>query len=174
MHISLGRRAATTATVIALGGLGVVAAQAPAGASSFSTSYTCNSILGTQSISVSGTATATPNPAKVNTSVHAAVHVVTTLSSPLTINSWSATLTANVSGAQTASFPLTGSGGSIPANQPVTADVAGNWTPTAVGTDQFQGGNLSIKASVAIFGTITATCTPNSPRPVAETLTVTS
>jgi hypothetical protein len=79
-----------------------------------------------------------------------------------------------VSGAQTASFQLTGSGGSIPANQAISADVAGNWTPTAAGTDQLQGGNLSIKANVAIFGNITATCTPNSPRPVAETLTVTS
>jgi hypothetical protein len=174
MNIPLGRRAATAATVITLGGLGVVAAQAPAGASTFTAAYICNSILGTQSITVSGTATASPNPTKVNTSTHFAVHVQTTLSSPLTVNSWSATLTADVSGAQTASFQLTGSGGSIPANQAISADVAGNWTPTAAGTDQLQGGNLSIKANVAIFGNITATCTPNSPRPVAETLTVTS
>ncbi|MFL6054286.1 MAG: hypothetical protein ACJ72W_15400 [Actinoallomurus sp.] len=173
MHTPLGRRAATAATVMALGGLGVVAAQAPADASTFTAAYTCNSILGTQSIAVNETATASPNPTKVNASTQFAVHVQTTLSSPLTVNSWSATLTADVSGAQTASFPLTGSGGSIPANQPIAADVAGNWTPTGVGADQLQGGNLSIKANVAIFGNITATCTPNSPRPVAETLTVT-
>jgi hypothetical protein len=174
MSKSLGRRAATAATVIALGGLGVVAAQAPAGASTFTTTYSCNSILGTQTITVNGTATASPNPTKVNTSTHFTVHVSTSLSSPLAVNSWSATLGADVSGAQTASFQLTGSGGSIPANQPITADVAGDWTPTVTGTDQFQGGNLSIKANVAIFGNITATCTPSTPRPVAETLTVTS
>jgi hypothetical protein len=174
MKKSLGRRAATVATVIALGGLGVIAAQAPAGASAFTAAYTCNSVLGAQSITVNGTATASPNPTSVNTSTHFTVHVDTTLSSPLTVNSWSATLTADVSGAQTTSFPLTGSGGSIPANRPISADVAGDWTPTVVGTDQFQGGDLTIRANVAIFGNITATCTPDSPRPVAETLTVTS
>ncbi|GAA4639257.1 hypothetical protein GCM10023196_100180 [Actinoallomurus vinaceus] len=172
MSKSLGRRAATAATVIALGGLGVVAAQAPASASTFTGSYTCNSILGTQNITVNGTATASPNPTTVGTSTHFTAHIATSLSSPLAINSWSATLTANVSGAQTASFQATGSGGSIPANQAIAADVAGDWTPTAAGTDQISGGNVSIKANVVLVGNITATCTPNSPIPVAETLTV--
>ena len=37
---------------------------------------------------------------------------------------------------------------------------------------QFQGGNVTVKAKAALLGTLTVPCTPNAPRPVADTLTV--
>ncbi|GAA4505205.1 hypothetical protein GCM10023191_060570 [Actinoallomurus oryzae] len=174
MTRSLARRVAATSTVMALGGLGALALQAPAHASDFSAAYTCSIPLsGSQTVTITGTLTASPNPSTVGTSTHFALHISNlSLSSPVAINSWSATAALDVTGAQTASFSVTGSGGSVPANQPITGDLSGDWTPTAAGTDQVQGGNVTVKASVSLLGTLTIPCTPNSPRPVAETLTV--
>ncbi|MDN3359746.1 hypothetical protein [Actinomadura sp. DC4] len=171
---SLARRAAAASSVLALGGLGALALQAPAHASSFSASYTCNIPLsGSQAVTISGTLTASPSPSTTGTSTHFALHISNlSLSSPVAINSWTATAGIDVTGAQTASFQVSGSGGRVPANQPITGDLAGNWTPTVAGTDQFQGGNVTVKASVPLLGTLTVPCTPNAPRPVAETLTV--
>lgn len=171
---SLARRALTASTVLALGGLGAVALQAPAHASDFSAAYTCDIPLsGSQAVTITGSLTASPNPATAGTAAHFALHIANlSLSSPVAINSWTATAGIDGSGAETASFQVTGSGGSVPANQPITGDLAGDWTPTAAGTDQFQGGDVTVQANLAILGTITIPCTPTDPRPVAETLTV--
>jgi hypothetical protein len=171
---SLARRAVTASTVLALGGLGTVALQAPARASDFSASYTCDIPLsGSQAVTITGSLTASPNPATAGTSAHFALHISNlSLSSPVAINSWSATANIDASGAETASFQVTGSGGAVSANQPITGDLAGDWTPTVAGTDQFQGGDVSVQAHLAILGTITIPCTATDPRPVAETLTV--
>ena len=170
---SLARRAAAASTVLALGGLGALAIQAPAHASDFSASYTCDVPLsGSQTVTISGSLTASPKPSTVGTSTHFALHFSTDLSSPVTVNSWSATADIDASGAETATFQVSGSGGSVPANQPITGDLAGDWTPTAAGADQFQGGDVTVKANLSILGNVTIPCTPNDPRPVAETLTV--
>jgi hypothetical protein len=170
----LGKRAATAATVLALGGFGVVAPQVAANASTFSAPYTCNvPIEGNQSVTINGSLTATPNPAAVNTSVSFDLHVTSiSISVPVTINSWSATADIDATGAQSASFNVKGSGGSVASGKPITGDLKGNWTPTAKGTDSFQGGNVSITANISLLGNITVPCTPKSPRPVGETLTV--
>ena len=175
MTRSLARRVAAASTVLALGGLATAALQAPARASDFSAAYTCDIPLsGSQTVTITGTLTASPNPSTVGTSTHFALHISNlSLSSPVAINSWSATAALDVTGAQSASFSVSGRGGSVPANQPITGDLAGDWTPTAAGTDQVQGGNVTVKASGSLLGTLTIPSTPNSPRPVAETLTVT-
>lgn len=171
---SLARRAVTASALLAVGGLGAVALQSPAHASAFTADYTCSIPLsGSQTVTITGSLTASPNPTTAGTSTHFALHISNlSLSSPLAINSWSATAGIDVSGAQSTSFQVTGSGGSVPANTPITGDLAGDWTPTATGTDQFQGGNVTVKAKITLLGTVTIPCTPNSPRPVAETLTV--
>lgn len=174
MFGSLARRAATASTVLALGGLGTVALQAPAHASDFTANYTCDIPLsGSQAVTITGSLTASPNPATAGSAVHFTLHISNlSLSSPVAINSWSATASIDASGAETASFDVTGSGGSVPANSPITGDLAGDWTPTTAGTDQFQGGNVTVDADLSLLGHVTIPCTPNDPRPVAETLTV--
>ncbi len=171
MNGSLARRAVTVSAAAALGGLIL---QAPAHASAFSASYTCNIPLsGAQAVTITGSLTASPNPTTTGTSTHFALHISNlSLSAPLAIKSWTATANIDASGAQAATFQVAGSGGSVPANQPITGDLAGNWTPTKAGTDQFQGANVTVKATVTLLGTLTIPCTPNAPRPVAETLTV--
>jgi hypothetical protein len=77
-----------------------------------------------------------------------------------------------VTGAETAQFQLTGTGGPIPANQPITGTLTGTWTPTVAGTDEIAGGDVAITAQVVLLGAISLACTPVGPRPVGETLTV--
>lgn len=169
---SIGGRAATAAAPVALGGAAVVAAQVPAQASVFTAPYTCTvPFVGTQSVVGTGTLTASPNPSTTGTSTHFQLQIAG-LSSPLAITSWNASAGIDGSGAETSSFSVTGSGGSIPANTPITVTLDGNWTPAVTGTDQFQVGNLTVHGRVPIFGTLTISCTPVAPRPVAETLTV--
>lgn len=174
MFGSLARRAVTASTVLAIGGLGAVALQAPAHASDFSAAYTCNIPLsGSQTVTITGSLTASPNPATVGSAVNLALHISNlSLSAPVAINNWSATADIAVSGGETATTQVSGSGGSVPANQPITGDLSGSWTPTAAGTDSLQGGNVTVQANVSILGNVTIPCTPNDPRPVAETLTV--
>jgi hypothetical protein len=171
MFGSLASRAVTVSAAVALGGLLV---QAPAHASDFSASYTCDIPLsGSQDVTITGSLTASPNPSTAGTSTHFALHISSlSLSAPVAINSWTATADIDASGAETATFQVTGGGGSVPANQPITGDLAGDWTPGMAGTDEFQGGDVTVHANVSILGNVTVPCTPNDPRPVAETLTV--
>ncbi|HEU5159408.1 MAG TPA: hypothetical protein VFU43_20595 [Streptosporangiaceae bacterium] len=156
-----------------MGAVGAIAMQVPAHAADFSADYTCTLPLqGDQNVTITGSLTASPNPATVNTPTSFQLHFSSSLSAPVDINSWSATADIDASGAETATFQLTGSGGAVPANQSISGDLAGEWTPTTAGTDQFQGGNVTINANVALLGNVTVPCTPNEPRPVAETLTV--
>ncbi|MCW2947181.1 MAG: hypothetical protein JWR24_3898 [Actinoallomurus sp.] len=173
---SLGKRAMAAATMVALGGLGAVAVQAPARAAGFSVAYTCNvPLLGTKAVTINGTLTASPSRPATNTPTHFQLHISSLgLHSPVTINSWSATAGMDVSGAQTASFQLRGSGGSVPAHQPISGDLAGDWTPRARGTDQLRGGNVTIQGNISFLGNVTAPCVPKDPRPVIGTLTVNS
>ena len=167
--------AALTAAVVALSGLGAVAAQAPASAATITATYSCNvPLAGTKTVTLNGSVTPTPNPATAGSAVSFAVNVASlSLTSPLTINSWSATAAIAGTGAQTSSFNATGSGGKIGANAPITnLNLSGSWTPTVNGTDSFTVGNVTIKANVALLGNVTIPCTPSGTQPVAATLTV--
>jgi hypothetical protein len=171
----LGTKVAVAAAVVLLGGAGAIAAQLPANASAFTATYSCTvPIAGTQSVTVNATLTATPNPATAGTAVSFDLNVANLgLTSPLTINSWTATADITGSGAEPSSFQATGSGGTIPANQPVTnLNLTGTWTPTVSGTDQFVVGDFSLTANVTLLGNVTGSCTPSGTQPVAETLTV--
>jgi hypothetical protein len=170
---SLAKRIAIAATAATLGALGMVATQLPADASDFSASYTCTLPLeGAQNVTISGSVTASPSPSSVNTLTGFVLDFSTDLTAPVDINSWTATADIDVSGAETASFQLTGSGGAVPTGQSISGSMTGSWTPTTAGTDQFQGGNVTIDANVALLGNVTVPCTPNEPRPVGETLVV--
>ena len=167
--------ALTAATALTISGGAAIAAQSPAFASSFTATYSCSiPIVGTESITVAGALTASPNPATVGSAVSFDFAVSSlSLTSPLAINSWSATADVAGSGAESSSFQVTGSGGAIPAGQPITnANLTGSWTPTTSGTDTFEFGDITINANVALLGNVTAPCTPTGTQPTAETLTV--
>jgi hypothetical protein len=164
-------RAAVAAGLVTLGTAGVVAAQSPAQASTFTGTYSCTSVLGTSTISGSASLTATPNPATAGSPTHWVLSV-SGISSPVTISSWSGSANVSISGAETAGFSLAGSGGTIPANTPSTVTMAGNWTPSATGSDDATIPSFSVTGRV-LFTSITVNCTAVSPIPVAETLTVT-
>jgi hypothetical protein len=169
-----GMRAISTATVVTVGGLGAVVIQVPARAAGFSAGYTCTvPVLGARSVTMSGTLTAWPSRPAVNTRTRFRLHISSlSLRSPVAINSWSAAAEIDVSGAQSASFRLAGSGASLPAHQPVTGDLAGYWTPRVRGTHELRAGNVTLRANMPLLGDVTALCTPNAPRPVLATLTV--
>lgn len=171
----IGSKVAGIATVLALSGAGAIAAQAPASASTFSATYSCSvPIVGTETATVDGSLTASPNPATAGSAVSFALDVTSiSLSSPLAIDSWSATAAIAGSGAESSSFDATGSGGSIPANQAISdVDLTGSWTPSVSGTDTFVIGDITINADVELLGSLTVTCTPSGTQPTAETLTV--
>jgi hypothetical protein len=75
-------------------------------------------------------------------------------------------------GAETAQFPVTGTGGPIPANQPIGGVLHGTWAPSVAGTDEVRGGDVAVTANVVLIGDVSLTCTPDEPRPVGATLTV--
>ena len=172
----IGRKVAVTAvSALTLSGAAAFAAQSPAFASEFTATYSCSiPIVGTESITVDGALTATPNPATAGSPVSFDFSIASlSLTSPLTINSWSATADVAGSGAESSSFQVTGSGGSIPAGQSITnANLTGSWTPTTSGTDTFEFGDITINANVVLLGNVTAPCTPTGTQPTAETLTV--
>jgi hypothetical protein len=171
---SLGRRLAIGSAAVALGGVSAIVLQSPALAATFSASYSCTApVLGTQNATIDGTLTATPNPAAVGSPVSLKLHLAQiSLRAPVAINSWTMTVNLDVTGAETATVAATGSGGRVPANQPITGDLSAGWTPSAAGTDQFRGASVVVKANVFLLGNLTINCTPVEPRPVGETVTV--
>lgn len=178
MNSRFGGKAAVVTAAIALAGAGAgvaVAAQSPASASAFSETYSCNVPLsGTETVTANGSLTASPNPAASGSPVGFDLHIDSiSLTSPVAINSWTATADIAGSGAESSSFTVSGSGGSIPANSAISnIDLTGNWTPSASGSDSFTVGDVTIKANVSLLGTQTVTCTPSGTVPVAETLSV--
>jgi hypothetical protein len=169
-----GRRLAAGVAALAIGAIGAVAVESPALAADFSAGYLCTApILGTENVTIGGSLAATPNPATVGSPTTVNLHMSDiSLRAPLTINSWSITAVLETSGAETAQFPVTGTGGRVPANGAITGDLTGTFTPTAAGTDEIRGGNVTVIANVFLIGNVTIACTPVDPRPVGETLTV--
>jgi hypothetical protein len=161
--------------VVALSGAATLVAQAPASASTFTATYSCNvPIAGTESATVNATLTATPNPATAGSAVSFALDVSSiSLAPPLEVYSWNATAAISGSGAESSSFDATGSGGELPAGQDISnVDLTGSWTPSVDGTDTFVVGDIDINADVELLGNVTVSCTPTGTQPTAETLTV--
>jgi hypothetical protein len=172
MITSLGKHAVAAATVVALGGLNVIAAT-PAQAAGFSAAYTCTvPVLGPRGVVLNGWLTS-PGQTAVSTPTGFQLRISSlNLNSPVAIDSWSASAWIDVSGAESASFQLTGSGGFVQARQPISGDLIGNWAPGLQGTDLLSVSSITISANTAVTGNVTVECAPNAPRPVAETLTV--
>ena len=171
---TIGTYSMAAAAVIALGGAGAVAAQAPARASAFAAAYTCSvRVLGSQSVVIRGALTASPGRVTVGQPVQFQLHISSlSLQAPLTIDSWTVLADIDVSGAQSTGFRLAGSGGPVTPRRSITGDLYGTWTPKARGVDRFRGGDVRITAQIARVGDVTATCLPASPRPVLESLAV--
>ncbi|WP_433186329.1 hypothetical protein [Actinoallomurus sp. CA-150999] len=136
--------------------------------------YTCAiPLLGTRSVDLDGTLTAAPNRLPADTATRVGLHISRmSLRPPVAVDSWTATADIDVTGAESAAFRVTGSGGSVPAYQSVTGDLSGGWIPKAAGVDRLRIGRVVVTARTAAFGEATASCTPKKPRPVAELLTV--
>lgn len=169
MNRLLSRGAAAVALAVA----GLAAVPAPAHAADVSAPYTCTSPLGTQPVTIAAALTATPEPATAGIAVTFRLVVAQLgLTSPLTINSWTAAVTLDVSGAESAQVPIAGTGGPVRPNQPIGAVLTGTWTPTVPGTDEVRGGDVAVTANLALVGTVRLTCVADQPQPVAATLTV--
>lgn len=173
MIFSLAKHAVAAATVVAVGGLTVMASQTPAQAGGFSAGYTCDiPVLGARNVVLEGwLASPGQTIAGRPTGIQLRISGLN-LGSPVAIDAWSAAAWIDVGGAESASFQVTGSGGPVPAQQPIVGDLFGNWAPAAAGTDVLSVGGLAISANTAATGNVTVQCVPNTRRPVAETLTV--
>jgi|tagenome__1003787_1003787.scaffolds.fasta_scaffold20673190_2 hypothetical protein len=173
MITSFGKHAVVAATVAAFGGLGVAVAHTPARASGFSTAYTCAlPLLGSRAAILDGWLTS-PGQTAVNGTAAFRLHIARlTLNSPVPIDSWNASASIGVRGAEVSSFRVEGSGGYVPARQPLSGDLIGDWAPAQRGTDLLSVGTITISANTTTAGTITAQCVPNEARRTGETLTV--
>jgi hypothetical protein len=169
----LGKHAVAAATVVAFGGLNAVATQTPAHASGFTAAYTCTvPVLGSRIVVLDGQLSS-PGQTAVNSPAGFQLNIARlSLGSPVAIDSWYASAWIDVTGAESTSFQLTGSGGFVPAQQPISGSLIGEWAPTAHGTDLLSVSSITISANTAVTGNVAVQCVPYAPRPVAETLTV--
>ncbi len=159
MITSFGKHALAAATAAALGGLGVAVAQTAARASGFSTAYTCTlPLLGSRAAVLDGWLTS-PGQAAVNGRTAFRLHIARlTLNSPVPIDSWSASASIAVRGAEASSFRVAGSGGFVPARQPLSGDLVGDWAPVVGGTDFMSVGGIEINANSAEAGNVPVQC----------------
>jgi hypothetical protein len=173
---SSGKHAMAATALIALGGGAAVVTPGVARASAFSAAYTCTvPVLGARAVTIYGALTASPGRAVAGRPVRFHLRISRlSLMSPVPIDSWTAVAGIEASGAQTAGFRLAGSGRALAPREPVSGDLYGSWTPRVQGVDRFRGGNVVISARVARLGLLTASCAPDRPRPVMETLEVVS
>ncbi|MEV6347100.1 hypothetical protein [Actinoplanes sp. NPDC051851] len=161
------------AVIAAVLPLGVLAAPLPALADAISAPYTCSSILGDDAVTITGDLTVSPNPATKGSAVSFDLSVTDLgITAPLRIKTWSGTANLVVSGAESATFALSGSGGPIAAGAAITGELSGSWTPSVAGTDTITGGEVAITADVQLIGDVELTCTPDAGQPTAATLTV--
>ncbi|MFB9830920.1 hypothetical protein [Actinoallomurus acaciae] len=170
---SLGRRAVTVTTALAVGGLGVVVGQVPAQASAFTAAFTCNiGNLGQTAAVLSGwlasPGTTFSGPARFR------LHISSlNLQAPLPISSWSGTAWINVRGAEHSTFQVTGFGGAVPAQGALAGEMVGDWAPAIGGTDLLSVGGIELTANSAEAGNVPVQCVPNDAA-VAEVLNVAS
>ncbi len=167
---SLGKHAVT---VLAIGGLGAMAAGTPAQASGFSAAYTCNisnvgQVPATLNGWLSSPGTAFSGPSRFR------LHISSlNLQSPIPIDSWNANAWINVGGAEQTTFQVGGAGGFVAPQGALAGDLVGTWAPVVGGTDLLSVGGLEITANTEGAGTVQVQCVPASGT-VAEVLRVSS
>lgn len=161
------------AAVVAAGGLGAVAAQAPARAAGFSATYTCTvPMVGSRTAVLNGWL-ASPEHTRAGRPTGFQLHISSlSVGAPIAVDSWSASAWVDVSGSENSSFQLTGSGGFVPAGQTLSGDLSGDWTPSVRGPHVLSVTGFTINANTPAAGNVTAECVANEPRPVAATLMV--
>jgi hypothetical protein len=170
---SLGRRTVTVTTVLAVGGLGAVAGQAPAQASAFSAAFTCNIGSLGQTAAVLNGWLASPGTT-FNGPSRFRLHIASlSLQAPLPISSWSGAAWINVRGAERSTFQVTGGGGAVPAQGVLSGDMVGDWAPVVGGTDLLSVGGIELTADSAEAGGVPVQCVP-ADAAVAEVLNVAS
>lgn len=171
---SIGKHATAAAAVAAIGAGTAVAVQEPARASAFAAAYTCSvPVLGARPVTIHGSLAASSGGAVAGRPVRFHLRISRmSLMSPVPIDSWSAVAGIDVSGARSGAFRMTGSGGALAPGRPISGDLTGSWTPRVHGTYRFRGGKVLISARVARLGVLSATCAPDTPRPVLETVAV--
>jgi hypothetical protein len=169
---SLAKYTVTAATLVTGGGLGVLAAQAPAHAGGISAVFSCDvPMLGSNTVVLDGWLSS-PGQTAVSRPTGFRLHLSRLdVSAPAPIDSWNASAWINVGGAESGAFRVAGSGGYVPVGQPITGDLTGDWVPGVTGNDLLSVGRIKITVSSPATGTVTARCMPND-RPVAETLAV--
>lgn len=162
-------RAASAAAILALGALGVlVAPPAAQAATTVTANYTCSLPTGDQTGDFTAEVTLDPAAPAAGQAVNVSVDLTQVpFTSPLNVNSYDATLTINVSGAETGSFDVTKSSDTgFGAGEPITVSgMTGSWTPSVAGTDTGTPGTAVVDANVTLLGNVTVTCTPNGDVP---------
>jgi hypothetical protein len=171
MITSFGKYAVAVATAIAAGGLATVAAQTPARAAGFTSAYTCTvPMVGSRTAVLNGWLSS-PEHTGVGRPTGFQLHIASlSVGAPIAIDSWSASAWVDVSGSENSSFQLTGSGGFVPAGQPLSGDLSGDWAPSVRGLHMLSVSGLTVTANTPSTGNVTAQCVANEPRPVAATL----
>ncbi|GAB2805327.1 hypothetical protein GCM10027176_07820 [Actinoallomurus bryophytorum] len=171
MITSFGKYAVAVAAALSAGGLATVAAPAPARAAGFTSAYTCTvPMLGSQTAVLNGWLSS-PEHMGVGRPAGFQLHIASlSVSTPIAIDSWTASAWVDVSGTESSSFQLTGSGGFVAAGQPLSGDLSGDWAPSVRGPHVLSVSGLTITANTPATGDVTAECTANEPRPVAATL----
>lgn len=162
-------RAASAAAILALGALGVLAAPGAAqAATDVTANYTCHLPTGDQTGDFTASVTLDPAAPTSGQAVNVTVDLTQVpFTAPVQVNSYDATLTINVTGAETSSFTVSKSSDTpIPANQPITVEgMTGTWTPSASGDDTGTPGEAVVNANVELLGDVTVTCDPNGDVP---------
>jgi hypothetical protein len=171
MITSFGKYAVAVAAAVSAGGLATVAAQTPARAAGFTSTYTCTvPMVGSQTAVLNGWLSS-PEHTRVGTPTGFQLHISSlSVNTPIAIDSWSASAWVDVSGSESSSFQMAGSGGFVPAGQPLSGDLSGDWAPSVRGPHVLSISGLTITANTPVTGNVTAQCTANEPRPVAATL----
>jgi hypothetical protein len=171
MITSFGKYAVAVAAAVSAAGLATVAAQTPAQAAGFTSTYTCTvPMVGSRTAVLNGWLSS-PEHTDVGSPAGFQLHISSlSVGAPIAIDSWTATASVDVSGAESASFPLTGAGGFVPAGQPLSGDLSGDWAPSVRGPHMLSVSGLTITANTPVTGNVTAQCVANEPRPVAATL----
>jgi hypothetical protein len=171
MITSFGKYAVAVAAALSAGGLATAAAQTPARAAGFTSTYTCTvPMVGSQTAVLNGWLSS-PEHAGVGRPTGFQLHISSlSVDTPIAIDSWSASAWVDVSGSENSSFQMTGSGGFVAAGQPLSGDLSGDWAPSVRGPHVLSISGLTITANTPVTGNVTAQCTANEPRPVAATL----
>lgn len=162
-------RAASAAVIVALGALGVLSAPGAAqAATDVTANYTCHLPTGDQTGDFTASVTLDPAAPTSGSAVNVNVDLTQVpFTSPVQVNNYDATLTINVTGAETSSFTVTKSSDTgFGAGDPITVQgLTGTWTPSAAGDDTGTPAEAVVNANVALLGDVTITCDPNGDVP---------